>query len=121
MAKNAARVPTKIKFMSSKSPDYKLEFINGALSNVTTRGEIVCNFHFESRDMPTEQVAIPIEKDSREAKLSPLQDPGTFTRDVKFGIVINASFAEDLIQLLSDKVKESKKVIASRESSRQTK
>jgi hypothetical protein len=77
--------PSQYKFTSIKSPDYRLEFINGALGNVTPRGEIVCNLHFEFRDMPTEQVAIPEDNDSGKAKLSPFQDPGTYTRDVKFG------------------------------------
>jgi hypothetical protein len=105
--------PLQIKFVSKKSPDYRLEFINGALSNVTQRGEIVCNFHFESKDMPTEQVAILT--DANSGKLSPLKDPGTFTRDIKFGIIMNASLAKDLIQVLGEKIKESEGLIAARE------
>jgi len=105
--------PAQYKFTSIRSPDYRLEFINGALSNVTPRGEIVCNFHFESKDMPTEQVATRVEDGSGAAKLCPFQDPGTFTRDVKFGIVINAQFARDLVRLLKDKIEECETVIAS--------
>jgi hypothetical protein len=103
-----------IRFISTKSDDYKLEFINGAISNITPRGEIVCNFHFESRDMPTEQVAIRADDGSGEAKLSPFQDPGTFTRDVKFGIVINVSFARDLVIMLNKKIAECDAVLAER-------
>lgn len=106
---------SQIKFVSKKSPDYKLEFINGALSNVTPRGEIVCDFHFESKDMPTQQVAVLVDDAGGMAKLSDLKDLGTFTRDTKFGIIINASLAEDLVRLLNDKIKESKKVISARE------
>jgi hypothetical protein len=47
--------PPQFKFISKRSPDYKLEFINGALSNITPRGEIVCDFHLEVRDIPTEK------------------------------------------------------------------
>jgi len=39
-----------IRFISKKSDDYKLEFINGAISSLTPRGEIVCDFHLESRE-----------------------------------------------------------------------
>ena len=104
--------PSQYKFTSIRSPDYRLEFINGALSNVTPRGEIICNLHFESRDMPTEQVAIP--DGSGSANLSPFQDPGTYTRDVKFGIIINVSVAKDLARLLNDKVKEIEEADAKR-------
>ena len=37
------------RIISIKSPGYRQEFINGALSNVPPRGEIVCDFHFESK------------------------------------------------------------------------
>jgi hypothetical protein len=113
--KSEARgMPTQYKFTSITSPEYRLEFVNGALCNVTPRGEIVCNFHFESKDMPTEQLAIPVSEGSVEAKFTQLQDPGTFTRDVKFGIVMNTSFARDLIIVLNDKIKQAEGVIAKR-------
>lgn len=103
------------KFVSIKSPEYRLEFINGAFSNVTTRGEIICNFHLESKDMPTEQTATLVNAESRDAKLSPLQDPGTYTRDVKFGIIMTPQFARSLIILLKDKISESDDIAAPRE------
>ncbi|MCX6679991.1 MAG: hypothetical protein NTX42_06470 [Methanothrix sp.] len=113
MSKNRHEVkPSQYKFVSSNSPEYRLEFVNGALSNVTPRGEIVCDFHFESKDRPVEQIAILVE--DGKAKLSDLQDTGTFTRDVKFGIVINVPFAKDLITMLNKKIEECEEVIAER-------
>ena len=106
----ASTEPTEIKFISKKSPDYRLEFVNGALSNITPRGEIVCDFHLEFRDMPTEQVATIIE--DGKATLSDFQDTGTYTRDIKFGIVINIPFAKDLIILLNKKIEESEAIEA---------
>ncbi len=106
--------PIQYRFISSRSPDYKREFINGAISNVTPRGEIVCDFHFESKDMPIEQVAMLVDNGSGIARLSTFQDLGTFTRDVKFGIVINAGFAKDLVRLLNDKIREAEEVAAER-------
>jgi len=94
-----------IKFISKRSDGYKLEFINGAISNITPRGEIVCDFHFESRDRPTDQY-IESTDENGSAKLSPFKDTGIFTRDVKFGIIINLKFAKDLIKLLKDKTEE---------------
>jgi hypothetical protein len=105
--------PSQYKFISSKSPEYRLEFVNGALSNVTPRGEIVCDFHFESKDRPEEQLAILVE--DGKAKLSEFRDTGSFTRDVKFGIVINVPFAKDLITMLNKKIKECEEVIAERD------
>jgi len=93
-----------VKFISKKSPDYKLEFINGALSNITPRGEIVCDFHFELKDMPTEQLATII--GDGKATLLPFSEANIFTRDIKFGIVMNAKFAKDLVRLLNDKINE---------------
>lgn len=102
-----------IKIISKRSDDYKLEFVNGAISNITPRGEIVCDFHLESRDRPTEQLVESVAEDGF-ARLSHFKETGIYTRDVKFGIVMNASFAEDLVKLLNDKIKECKGVIAER-------
>ena len=101
---------TQIRFISKKSPDYKLEFINGAISNVTPRGEIVCDFHFEFKDMPTEQAAT-IAVDGTVAFLG-FQEINTVTRDVKFGIVMNPQFAKDLVKLLNDKIEGCDKLLA---------
>ncbi len=115
VAKSAVRSkPTEYKFTSIKSPEYRREFINGAFSNVTPRGEIVCEFHFESRDMPSEQVAKLVSEGSGEATLSALEDPRTYTRDVKFGIVMNVPFAQDLVILLNQKIKEAEAAAAGR-------
>ncbi|MHB8120283.1 MAG: hypothetical protein ACYDHX_16440 [Methanothrix sp.] len=103
---------TQIKFVSKKSPEYKLEFINGAMCNLTTRGDIVCDLHFESRDRPTEQIATIVGDGA--AKILPFQEKAAFTRDVKFGIIMNAQFAKDLVEILVQKIKESEEVIAER-------
>jgi hypothetical protein len=106
-----AGAPKQIKFISQKSDDYKLEFVNGAISNITSRGEIVCDFHFESKDQPVEQEAITA-KDGKTATLGPFKETWTYTRDVKFGIIINSSFAEALVILLNTKIAESKAILA---------
>ncbi|HPT37027.1 MAG TPA: hypothetical protein PLZ44_01920 [Methanothrix sp.] len=105
MEKDVTRVKTnEVKFVSQKSPDYRLEFVNGAFSSLTPRGEIICNFHLEYRDIPISQTAKV--SDDGTAKLLPFEEAQNFTRDVKFGIVINAQLAIDLIKMLTDKVKE---------------
>jgi hypothetical protein len=103
---------TQIKFISKKSPEYKLEFINGAMCNLTNRGDLVCDLHFESRDRPTEQIAT-VAGDGA-ARILPFQEDPAFTRDVKFGIIMNAQFAKDLVKILVQKIKESEDVIAER-------
>ena len=102
----ASTKPIQIKFISMKSPDYRLEFVNGAFSNITPHGEIVCNFHLEYRDIPIEQSASVSEDGT--AKYSPFIEAPDFTRDVKFGVIMNIKIAEDIIQMLGDKIKEIK-------------
>ena len=101
-----------IRFVSKRAPDYKLEFINGAISNITPRGGIVCDFHCESRDRPTEQFAT-IAEDGK-AVFGEFQDTGFFNRDVKFGIIINIPFAKDLVEMLNKKIKEREEIFAKR-------
>ncbi|HUS75827.1 MAG TPA: hypothetical protein VMY43_07440 [Methanothrix sp.] len=101
-----------IKFIYKISPDYRLEFINGAASNLTPRGEIICDFHLESKDRPIEQMG-ELTQDGF-AKLAPFQENLDFTRDVKFGIIMNISFAEDLVKMLNGKIEQGKEVIAKR-------
>jgi hypothetical protein len=105
MAKHAAHGESeKFKFITQKSPDYRLEFVNGAFSSITPRGEIICNFHLEYRDVPTEQSATV--SDDGLAKLSPFVEAPNFTRDVKFGVVMNINLAKDVIRMIADKIKE---------------
>jgi hypothetical protein len=111
-AANRSKEPSKIRLISQKAPDYRLEFINGAICNITARGEIVCDFHLESKDRPLEQMAIVAEDGT--ATAAEFLETGIFTRDVKFGIVINAPFAKDLIEVLSKKINEAEEVIAER-------
>ncbi|GEM_PF-1894172 len=99
----ACTEPKQVKLISKKSPDYRLEFVNGAMSNITPRGEIVCEFHLEFKDMPNEQSATVGE--GGKATLLNLQESNFYTRDVKFGIVINAQFAKDLVILLNDRIR----------------
>lgn len=106
------QIPSKIRLISKRSSDYKLEFINGAICNLTARGEIVCDFHLETRDRPTEQIA-KIAEDGT-AIGGEFIESGIYTRDVKFGIVINAPFAKSLVELLNKKIEESEEVIRER-------
>jgi hypothetical protein len=93
-----------IKFISKNSPEYKLEFINGAICNITPRGELVCDFHFESKDRPVEQEAKLLEAGI--AQFSDFKEQISFTRDVKFGIILTVPFAKDLVKLLNLKIDE---------------
>lgn len=105
-------MPDKIEFIAERSSEYKLEFINGAVCNITARGEIVCDFHLESRDRPTGQIAT-ISEDGT-ATFSEFQETGRYSRDVKFGIVMNSSFAKDLVKLLNTKIKEADEIVTER-------
>lgn len=108
-----------VRLISKVTSGYRLEFINGAICNVTARGEIVCDFHFESRDRPTEQI-LKVAEDGAIIEAN-FQETGTYTREVKYGIVMNASFARDLVRLLNEKIKESDDAIEARASRDQKK
>jgi hypothetical protein len=107
-----AQIPKEIKLVSKAAPDYRLEFINGAICNITARGEIVCDFHLESRERPVEQV-LKVAEDGTVIAAN-FVEIGNYTREVKFGIVMNASFAKDLIKLLDEKMKEAEEALADR-------
>ena len=98
---------------SQRSPNYKLAFINGAICNITARGEIVCDFHLESRDRPVEQKIVVSDDDGTVIE-SPFVEAGNYTREVKFGIVMNAAFAKDLVALLNGKITEAEEAISER-------
>lgn len=98
---------------SQRSPDYKLAFINGAICNITARGEIVCDFHLESRDRPAEQKIVVSENEGIVIE-SVFVETGDYTREVKFGIVMNAAFAKDLVVLLNGKITEAEEAISER-------
>ena len=98
---------------SQRSPNYKLAFINGAICNITARGEIVCDFHLESRDRPAEQ-KIAVSEDEGIVIESAFEETGNYTREVKFGIVMNATFAKDLVELLNGKITEAEEAISER-------
>ncbi len=98
---------------SQRSPNYNLAFINGAICNITARGEIVCDFHLESRDRPAEQ-KIAVSEDEGLVMESVFVEAGDYTRDVKFGIVMNATFARDLVVLLNGKITEAEEAISAR-------
>lgn len=98
---------------SLRSSDYKLEFTNGAICNITARGEIVCDFHLESRDRPVEQKIVVSDDDGTVIE-SPFVEAGNYTREVKFGIVMNAAFAKDLVALLNGKITEAEEAISER-------
>jgi hypothetical protein len=101
-----------VRLLSKITPEYRLEFINGAVCNVSARGEIVCDFHFESKDRPTEQL-LKVTEDGMIIE-SIFQETGTYTREVKYGIVMNASFARDLVILLNGKITEAEDAIKAR-------
>lgn len=87
MTAEDASSPVKVRYRYQKSEDYKLHFINGAFGGFTQNGDLICNFYFESQDLPSAQEAIvenghikPIETKS--------SDTAEFIRELKSGIVI---------------------------------
>lgn len=112
-ADESAEKLRRFSIFSQRSPGYKLEFINGAICNITARGEIVCDFHLESRDRPVEQKIVASDDDGTVIE-SPFVETGNYTREVKFGIVMNAAFAKDLVALLKGKITEAEEAISER-------
>jgi len=98
-----------VKFIYSKSEDYKLHYINGAYGGLTPRGDLICNFFFEYRELPEEEEHI-VEGDQLRLKTEGINaGPREVLRDMKTGVIMTPAQAEKLANWLMEKVVEFKK------------
>ena len=106
----------KIEFKYTKSPDYRLKYVNGAFGGPTPKGEIKIDFFIDHMETPDGVVyaITPNGQIGEEIKRTPLKQP--ITRELQVGIIANLQDAKSLhewlgrhIRTLEAKIKEIKK------------
>ena len=111
----------KLRFYYIKPDDYEPIYVNGVYGGMTPRGDLLCHFFYEYRDIPAEEV-VPLEKGRLQTeKISYVQrieeEPGTgnMRRDVRVGLIIPAHQAISFANWILDKVKKSGIIIEEEE------
>lgn len=99
-----------VKFIYSKHEDYKLYYINGAYGGLTPRGDLICNFFFEYKELPKDEEHV-VEGDKLVPKPKKIDSgPHEVVRDIKTGVIMTPGQAENFANWLNEKVAESKKI-----------
>jgi hypothetical protein len=118
MPDEETKSPIKVKFAFKKPDDYQLYFVNGAFGGFTPQGDLVCNFYFESRDLPPEQEG---KIEGTELKMDALTMPLDFIREMRCGIIMGPQQLYIFKEWFDKKVKEfEQKFVTKEESCEQT-
>jgi len=101
--------PTKVKFVYKKAEDYQQCFVNGAYGGFSPRGDFICDFFFEFKELPTEQEA-NVKPESNELDYIKGQPPETaeFVREVRLGIVMTPQELINLRDWMNKRIDEMK-------------
>jgi len=93
-----------IKFVYIKPEKYEVCYVNGAYGGLTPRGDLLCNFFFESRRLPKEEVA-----EINDGKLLTTETDvpeNEVLRELKFGVIMTTKEAKNLADWIYDKIEE---------------
>ncbi|MDQ1281317.1 MAG: hypothetical protein QG670_2582 [Thermoproteota archaeon] len=95
----------KVRFLFKKSDDYKSHFINGVYGGLSTHGDVICNFFFEARELPSEELGTI---DNGNLILSPPPEAKTIEilRELKVGIIVSPKEARDIANWILSKADE---------------
>lgn len=110
------KTPPEVKFIFKKADGYKQCYINGAYGTFNPRGDFVCDFFYEFKELPTEQIADVNEEtgqlDYKTKSPSELTELiPEFVREVRLGIVISPQQLINLRDWLDKMIEEYKKSI----------
>lgn len=83
-----------------------MSFINGIIGGFNAQGELICNFYFESMEMPKEQEG---RIEGTELKVDDIPKPMVFKRDIKCGIIMTPQQIYAVRGWLDDKITEFEK------------
>lgn len=99
---------SKIRFIYIQPEERSKHFINGAIGGLTPRGEILCNFFFEYKELPdSEEAAI---EDGDLKPLKALVAVPEIIRDIKCGIIVNSDQARKIAEWFVQKADEHDKL-----------
>ncbi len=106
----------RMEFKYTKSPDYRLKYVNGAFGGPSPKGEIKIDFfidHMEAPDLLVHAIT-PSGQIGEEIERKPARRP--ITRELQVGIIINLNDAKSVhewlgrhIRILEEQIKEKKK------------
>ena len=95
----------RVKFIYTKSPDYKVAYVNGIYGGLTAKGELKFDFFQEFSPFPDEEL-FEVTPDGRKGEpIQPdLQQEVEVIREKQFGIIMTMSFAKALCGWLDEKL-----------------
>ena len=102
----AEKIKTKkARFKYNIPSDYKLVYANGVYGGITTRGELLCNFFFESLSIPEEEEAEVMDDGKVKMKEKEPEEVILINRDLKVGILLSPEQALTIANWMLEKIK----------------
>jgi len=95
---------SKVRFIYIQPDGCQKHFINGAIGGLTPRGEIICNFFFEYKELPDSEEAV-IEDNQLKTLKVPISEP-EIIREIKCSIILNHAQARKIAEWLVGKADE---------------
>jgi hypothetical protein len=109
--------PSKLKFIYNKNEDLQPIYINGVIGGISPKGELICHFYLEYKDLPLEDKVplvegIPqIDKTVRKERIDTEEGELVIRRDIKTTVIIPAQEINNVINWMSLKLKDSNIII----------
>jgi len=94
----------KVRFIYIQPEACQKHFINGAIGGLTPRGEIICNFFLEYKELPDSEEAV-IEGGKLKTLQEPILEP-EIVREIQCSIILNHDKAREIAKWLIEKAEE---------------
>lgn len=111
------RQPSKVKFIYNRAEELQPIYVNGIIGGMSPKGELLCNFYFEFKDIPIED-KIPLvdgkpqmDKLIRKERCDVEESELVMRRDIKASLIIPAQEINNIINWMSAKLKDSNIII----------
>ena len=113
--------PTKVRFVYNKAEELQPLYVNGIIGGMSPKGELMCNFYFESKELPLED-KIPLvdgkpqmDKLIRKERFDAEEGELLMRRDIKASLIVPAQEINNIINWMSAKLKDSNIIIENKE------
>lgn len=108
--KDRAEEVSNVRFIYIQPDACRRHFINGAIGGLTPRGEVLCNFFFEYKELPDSENAVV---EGGKLRTIPEAISGAeIIREIQCGIILNPVQARSIAQWLVEKADESDSLFA---------
>lgn len=115
------KVPKRLRIVYHKPEDYKPVFVDGIYGGITPRGELICNFFLEYKDIPVEE-GIPLvegvpqfDKASRVERIKHEPEEIVSMRDIRAALIIPVHQISSIANWMLDQLKKSGIVVEKEE------